>query len=135
MCRPLAAHRNSLIGLTHPPPSATIAALLNDPECLTVLIKQPFLLFLSAVLGCTIAMASNAETALAMNSPELSAQNAPATSLTTAAPPAVATQAVATQAVATQAAATQAAAAPAEPEIQAPAPIREAMIVAPESPA
>ncbi|HLY97067.1 MAG TPA: transglycosylase SLT domain-containing protein [Sideroxyarcus sp.] len=74
-------------------------------------------------------MASNAETALALNSPKLSAQAVPASSAETAAPLATLPLASAPQAVESQAAAS------AEPETQAPAPIREAMIVAPESPA
>jgi membrane-bound lytic murein transglycosylase D len=81
------------------------------------------LLILGALLGCTVAMASRAETALALDTPELSAPSV---------------QAHATEAAAPQAAASQAASAPqattaTEPETQAPAPVREALIVAPES--
>ncbi len=77
---------------------------------------KPLLLTLSAVLGSTVAMASNAETALAMNSTELSAQAVPASSAQAAAPQAAEPQTAAST----------------EPETQAPAPIREALIVAPE---
>jgi membrane-bound lytic murein transglycosylase D len=79
-----------------------------------VSINKPLLLLLNAALGCVLAMASHAETVLASNSPELSA------------PVAVIAPAVA---------AAPQAAAEAEPETQAPAPIREAMIVTPEPPA
>ncbi|HLP97779.1 MAG TPA: transglycosylase SLT domain-containing protein [Sideroxyarcus sp.] len=61
-------------------------------------LHKPSLLILGAILGCTVAMASRAETALALNSPELSAQ------------PAILSD---------------------EVDTQAPAPIREALIVAP----
>ncbi len=72
--------------------------------------NKPLLLILSAVLGCTVAMASHAETALALNNPELSAPTVPATA------PQASSQSADT----------------AEPETQSPAPIREALIVAPE---
>jgi membrane-bound lytic murein transglycosylase D len=81
-------------------------------------------LILGALLGCTVAMASNAEMALALNSPQLSAQPVPALS-----PEAVAQQAGDPQ---TAAVADPETATAAEPETQAPAPIREALIVAPE---
>jgi membrane-bound lytic murein transglycosylase D len=84
-----------------------------------VSINKPLLLILSAVLGCNVAMAADAETALALNSPELSPQTVIAPS---------------TEAVAPQAAEPQTTGV-AEPETQAPAPIREALIVAPEPPA
>jgi membrane-bound lytic murein transglycosylase D len=77
-------------------------------------------LILSAVLGCTVATASQAETALVLNSPELSASTVAASSEVVA--PQAAPQAVTPQAAATV-----------EPETQAPAPIREALIVAPEA--
>lgn len=83
-------------------------------------IKKPLLLILSAVLGCTVAMASHAETVVALNAPELTAPVVQTPSAETAAPQ---------QAATTQ---TPAAEPTAEPETQAPAPIREAMIVAPE---
>jgi membrane-bound lytic murein transglycosylase D len=116
------------------------------------------MLVLSAVLGCTVAMASRADTALAMNSPELSARTTQTAATEATAPALNTTLPVPTQSAVPQAAtlppatpqtatavqtpdtvapsgtpATPAAAAT-EPETQAPAPIREAMIVAPVSP-
>jgi membrane-bound lytic murein transglycosylase D len=79
-----------------------------------VSINKPLLLLLSAVLGSSLALVSHAETVVASNTPE-----AIASPVVTAAPAAPATQA----------------AAEAEPETQAPAPIREALIVTPEPPA
>ncbi|MBI5890649.1 MAG: transglycosylase SLT domain-containing protein [Nitrosomonadales bacterium] len=84
-------------------------------------------------------MASNAETTLALNSPELSAQSAQTTApepgVTQAAIPEVAPTST-IQATAPQAATPQTSSAipdsAVEPETQSPAPIREAMIVAPE---
>ncbi|MDO8925478.1 MAG: transglycosylase SLT domain-containing protein [Sideroxyarcus sp.] len=83
-------------------------------------IKKPFLLILSAVLGCTVAMASHAETVVALNTSELTAPAVQAPPAETTAPQQTATIQ------------TPAAESTAEPETQAPAPIREAMIVAPE---
>ena len=83
------------------------------------------MLVLSVVLGCTVAMTSNAETALALNSPELSTQTIPVTTTQAAIPQAAIPQTAIPQVVVPRAVA--------EPETQAPAPIREAMIVAPES--
>lgn len=77
-------------------------------------INKPLLLLLSAVLGCSLAMASRAETVVASNTPELTAPLAVAPATSTPAPQA---------------------AAEAEPETQSPAPIREAMIITPEPPA
>ena len=88
--------------------------------------KKPFLLVSSAVLGCTLAVASFADTALALNSSDLSAQEIAAPSTQGTAPQVVATQAVEVQPATSQAVI--------DPETQAPAPIREALIVAPESP-
>jgi membrane-bound lytic murein transglycosylase D len=82
---------------------------------------KPLLLILSAALGCLVAIASHAETALALNSPELSAHTVVAPAAEAITPQEVAAQAAELQTVDT-----------AEPETQSPAPIREAMIVAPE---
>jgi membrane-bound lytic murein transglycosylase D len=100
-----------------------------------VLNNKPLVLFLGAVLGCIVPMASHADTALALNTPDLSSQPAQASVPATAAPdvaPQVAAPQIPAPATAPQPAATQSAAAIAEPETQAPAPIREALIVAPE---
>jgi membrane-bound lytic murein transglycosylase D len=107
---------------------------------------KPLLLVLSAALGCSYAMTSIAETALALNSLELSTQNtqppaavagapqpAAAPAIQSTLPQAAAPQPVAPLATASQAA-TQQTTPLAEPETQAPAPIREALIVAPEQP-
>jgi membrane-bound lytic murein transglycosylase D len=85
-------------------------------------------------------MGSHAETALALNSPELSAQTVAIPSVAIPPKEATAPQASAPQVIASQAIPQAPVAAPLataiiEPETQAPAPIREAMIVAPESPA
>ena len=110
-------------------------------------IRKPLLLILGALLGLAAATTSIAETALALNSPELStqqtAQSLPAEtaeSQTAASqinvPQSDSLQTVATQSVAPQVAAPQVVALHtatlSEPETQAPAPIREALIVAPE---
>jgi membrane-bound lytic murein transglycosylase D len=118
------------------------------------------MLVLSALLGCTVAMASKADTALAMNSPELSAQTTPTRGTETNVPvlntvPTDPIKFVVPQAATAQPPVPQTATVPpisttiaasgipvtpdtpaatAEPATQAPAPIREAMIVAPASP-
>lgn len=72
-----------------------------------MLIRRPLLLIIGALLGCTLSLMSSAETVLALNSPA-NVASTPAESSAPAVPVAE------------------------EAETQAPAPIREAMIVAPE---
>ncbi len=80
--------------------------------------NKPLLLILSAVLGCTVAITSRADTASVLNSHELSAPaDTAAASATQNTSPTPATPPVFDEA-----------------ETQSPAPIREAMIVAPEPP-
>ncbi len=97
-------------------------------------INKPLLLILGAVLGCNATMASAAETALALNSPELSIPAVIAPSEKAAPAKEAPVETSSTETEPAEAADPQAAAAT-EPETQAPAPIREAMIVAPEPPA
>jgi len=92
-------------------------------------IKKSLLMFLGTTLSCSVAMASEAETTLALNSPPLSVQATPSVNTESAAP-----QAIDTKTDATRPPSAQTNTATAEPETQTAAPIREALIVAPEVP-